>query len=146
MDNLIYYIQYIILYILGQSFSMWGQYYTLKFKNISYIKAFFLAIPFAWIAWFFLTTTIILSTKYNLFTPTQNIFVLTIIQFILIIIINKFYLKQVIKKSDFIAFILICFAIYTNMNKTINKFIQSYKNKLQPNYKPITNKLQTNYK
>jgi len=144
MNNLIYYIQYIILYILGQSFSMWGQYYTLKFKNISYIKAFLLAIPFAWIAWFFLTTTIVLSSKYNLFTPTQDIFMLTIIQFILIIIINKFYLKQIIKKSDFIAFILICFAIYTNMNKTINKFIQSYKNKLQPNYKPITNKLQIN--
>jgi len=89
---------------------MWGQYFTLKFKNLTNWEAFKMAIPFAWIDWFFLTIAIDIGHTHKLVTPTQDTFLLIIVQFCLVLIINHFYLKQNVYFSEVVAFVLILIA------------------------------------
>jgi len=98
------YITYLLLFITGQSLSMWGQYVTLPFKNLTYWEAFSMAIPFAWADWFFMTFAIDIGHTYKLVTPTQDTFLLIILQFSLVLLINRYYLKQKIYRSDIISF------------------------------------------
>lgn len=113
MNKIIHYIQFFVTFIIAQSFSMWGQYYTLKFPNMGMLEAFARAIPFAWADWFFMTIAVGIGHKHKLVTPTQDTFILIITQFTLLLLINKFYLKQELSNSDLIAFfiILIGFAV-----------------------------------
>lgn len=98
------YIVYLLTFITGQSLSMWGQYVTLPYKNLTYWQAFSMAIPFAWADWFFMTFAIDIGNKYELVTPTQDTFLLIILQFTLVLLINQFYLKQKVYRSDVLAF------------------------------------------
>lgn len=112
-SKLPYYLLFLGLFIVGQSLSMWGQYVTLPFKNLTMWEAFKMAIPFAWLDWLVMTFTIQVGDQNELVTPTQDTFLLIIIQFSLVLLINKFYLKQKIYRSDLIAFgiILIGFLV-----------------------------------
>jgi len=107
--KIVLYIIYYILFIIAQAFSMWGQYITLPFVSLTYWNAFSMAIPFAWASWLFMTFAIDIGNKHNLVTPTQNTFLLIILQFGFLLIINKFYLKKKINNSDIYAFYLIMF-------------------------------------
>ena len=113
MNKILLYIQFLASFIISQSFSMWGQFYTLKYPNISMFKAFLMAIPFAWVDWFFMTIAVGLGHKHKLVTETQDTFLLIITQFTVILLINYFFLKQKLSKSDIVAFgvILVAFAI-----------------------------------
>ena len=113
MNKILLYVQFLASFIVSQSFSMWGQFYTLKYPNISMFKAFLMAIPFAWLDWFFMTIAVGLGHKHKSVTETQDIFLLIITQFTVILLINYFFLKQKLSKSDLVAFgiILIAFAI-----------------------------------
>lgn len=113
------YITYFILFIIGQIFCMWGAYVTLPLTNLSMWQAFKMAIPFAWADWFVMTFAIDLSTKYNLFTPTQDTFLLIIVQFILLLLINHYYLKKKIYISDYIAFSIIITGYMISVTKVI---------------------------
>jgi hypothetical protein len=106
-SKLPYYVLFLGLFILGQSLSMWGQYVTLPFKNLTMWEAFKMAIPFAWLDWVVMTFTIQVGDQHKLVTPTQDTFLLIIIQFTLVLLINRFYLKQKIYRSDLIAFVII---------------------------------------
>ena len=49
MENLIklpYYVLFLFLFILAQSLSMWGQFVTLPYKNLTMWEAYKMAIPF----------------------------------------------------------------------------------------------------
>jgi|TARA_B110000285_G_scaffold112724_1_gene127948 hypothetical protein len=113
MNKILLYVQFLASFIVAQSFSMWGQFYTLKYPNISMFKAFLMAIPFAWLDWFFMTIAVGLGHKHKLVTETQDTFLLIITQFTVILLINYFFLKQKLSKSDIVAFgvILVAFAI-----------------------------------
>ena len=113
MNKILLYVQFLASFIIAQSVSMWGQYYTLKYPNISMFKAFLMAIPFAWLDWFFMTIAVGLGHKHKLVTETQDTFLLIITQFTVILLINYFFLKQKLSKSDIVAFgvILVAFAI-----------------------------------
>ena len=101
------YFVYLSLFVIGQSLSMWGQYVTLPYKNLTYFQGLRMAIPFAWADWFFMTFAIDIGHKYKLATPTQDTFLLIILQFTLVLLINQFYLKQKIYRSDIIAFLIL---------------------------------------
>ena len=103
------YIIYYILFAIGQAFSMWGQYVTLPFANLNYWQAFSMAIPFAGIDWIFLTFAIDIGNKYDLVSPTQDTFLLIVLQFSYLLVINKYYLKKHINNSDIYAFLIILF-------------------------------------
>lgn len=118
MKNILPYIQYLATFIIAESFSMWGQYSQLKYKNPSMLQSFLRVLPYAWADWFFMTIAVGIGDKYKLVTPTQDIFMLIITQFTLVILINHYYLKQPFRVSDMVAFflILVGFAIsYMNI-------------------------------
>lgn len=115
-----YYILFLFLFILAQSLSMWGQYVTLPYKSLSMWEAYKMAIPFAWLDWFIMTFTIMIGDKYELVTPTQDTFLLIIIQFCLILLINKFYLKKQTTRSDIIAFFIILLGFAVSFSHLIS--------------------------
>lgn len=117
------YATYLLLFVIGQSFSMWGQYVTLPFKNLTYWQAFSMAIPFAWADWFLMTFAIHIGHTYNLVTPTQNTFLLIILQFVLVLIINQYYLKQKVYRSDIIAFIILLFGYFISFFNLVSKVL-----------------------
>ena len=126
MDNsyiakLPYYVLFLFLFILGQSLSMWGQFVTLPYKNLTMWEAYKMAIPFAWMDWVVMTFTVLVGDKYALVTPTQDTFLLIIIQFCLILIINNFYLKQKVTRSDIIAFFIILFGFFVSFLHLFSK-------------------------
>ena len=118
------YLLFFILFIIGQSLSMWGQYVTLPFKNISIWEAFKMAIPFAWMDWFVMTFAIQIGNDNNLVTPTQDMFVLIIVQFCILLIINQYYLKQHISRSDIITFFIILFGFFVSFDHALSKILK----------------------
>ena len=84
-------------------------------------QAYKMAIPFAWIDWLFMTFAINVGNKYDLVTPTQDTFVLIFLQFTLILLINQFYLKQAIFKSDSIAFFIIIVGLGVSFFHLVSK-------------------------
>lgn len=118
-----YYLLYIFLFILAQSFSVWGQYVTIPFENLGVWEAFKMAIPFAWLDWLIMPYVIMLGDKHNLVTPTQDIILLIIIQFSLVLLVNHFYLKRNIFRSDYIAFFLILAGFYISFDHSISKML-----------------------
>uniref|UniRef100_A0A6C0KM59 Uncharacterized protein n=1 Tax=viral metagenome TaxID=1070528 RepID=A0A6C0KM59_9ZZZZ len=124
LNKLPYYLLFLSLFILAQSLSMWGQYVTLPFKNLTMWEAYKMAIPFAWLDWLVMTFTINIGNKYNLVTPTQDTFLLIIIQFCLILLINRFYLKQKVTFSDIVAFFIILFGFFVSFFNLISKIFK----------------------
>ena len=115
------YLVYLLLFITGQSLSMWGQYVTLPFKNLTYWQAFSMAIPFAWADWFFMTFAVDVGHRYKLVTPTQDTFLLIILQFSLVLLINQFYLKQKVYRSDIIAFGILLIGYFISFFHLVSK-------------------------
>jgi len=118
---LIKYLAYAILFLIGQSAAMWGLYWTLPYKNLTVWESYKMAMPFAWLDWFFMTFAINIGDKYNLVTPTQDTFVLIMVQFALILLINKFYLKQEIFRSDIVAFFIIILGLAVSFFHIVSK-------------------------
>jgi hypothetical protein len=100
---------------------MWGQFVTLPYKNLTMWEAYKMAIPFAWLDWLVMTFTVMVGDKYELVTPTQDTFLLIIIQFCLILLINQYYLKQKVTRSDIIAFLIILFGFFVSFLHLISK-------------------------
>jgi hypothetical protein len=123
-SKLPYYALFLFLFIVAQSLSMWGQYVTLPFKNLSMWEAYKMAIPFAWMDWLVMTFVIMIGDKYELVTPTQDTFLLIILQFCLILIINRFYLKQKISRSDIIAFFIILAGFLVSFVHIVSKLFK----------------------
>ncbi len=116
-----YYFLFIFLFIVAQSLSMWGQFVTLPYKNLSMWEAYKMAIPFAWLDWLVMTFVVKIGHEHDLVTPTQDTFLLIIIQFCLILLINHFYLKQKATLSDIIAFIIILLGFFVSFFHIISK-------------------------
>jgi len=121
VQKILQYVLFLTLFIIAQSFSMWGQFVTLTYKNLSMWQAYKMAIPFAWVDWFFMTFTVYVGDKYELVTPTQDTFLLIIIQFTLILLINQYYLKQKVYRSDIIAFFIILIGFFVSYTHFLSK-------------------------
>jgi len=106
-NRFLYYVLYFALFFTAQSLCMWGAYVTLPYQNLSYFESLKMALPYAWADWFFMTFAVDIGHRYNLVTPTQDTFLLIITQFVLVLIINEFYLKKKIYRSDIIAFFVL---------------------------------------
>jgi hypothetical protein len=117
------YVKFLAAFILAQSMSMWGAFYTLKYPNLSMVKAFAMAIPFAWLDWAFMTYAIDISHTNKLVTEVQDIFILTITQFTAVLTLNHFFLKQALSRSDILAFFIILGAILISYNKMVSKLL-----------------------
>jgi hypothetical protein len=100
---------------------MWGQFVTLKFPNMGMFAAYKMAIPFAWLDWVFMSVAVNIGDKYKLVTPTQDTFTLITLQFTAILLINHFYLRQPLFRSDIIAFFMILFGFAVSFNNMLSK-------------------------
>ena len=116
-----HYILYASLFITGQAAATWGLFATLNFKNLTMWQAYIKAIPFAWLDWIFMTLAINIGNKYDLVSPTQDIFMLIIVQFTLLLILNQFYLKQEVFRSDIIAFFIILIGFFVSFLHLVSK-------------------------
>jgi len=127
LPRFVHYLLYFILFITGQAAATWGLFSTLHFKNLTMWQAYIKAIPFAWLDWIFMTLAINIGNKYDLVSPTQDIFVLIIVQFTLILILNQYYLKQPVFRSDIIAFFIImvgfCVSFFKLLSKLLGKHV-----------------------
>ena len=136
LSKLPYYALFLFLFILANSLSVWAAYVTLPFKNLSMWEAYKMAIPFAWLDWIFLTGAIMVGQKYDLVTPTQDTFLLIIVQFSLVLLVNEFYLKQKISKSDIIAFFIVLGGFMVSFLNIVSKLfnipIPKHPNKSEP--------------
>ena len=121
-SKLTYYLAFAILFVIGQSLVMFGSFISLPYKNLSMWEAIKMTLPFVWINWLFLTFAIMLLHKYSLFTNTQFLFTLIVFQFCATILINKFYLKQVINVSDYFAIGILIIAYVISKTHLFSKF------------------------
>jgi len=96
---------------------------TIPFENLGVWEAFKMAIPFAWLDWLIMPSVIMLGDKYKLVTPTHDIILLIIIQFSLVLLVNHFYLKRDIFRSDYLAFFLILAGFYISFDNSISKIL-----------------------
>ena len=119
----IQYIVYFIVFSISQAFSIIGQYVTVPYKNLSYWGSMKMALPNAWINWFFVTFAINIGHANKLVTPTQNIFLLIIMQFIFLLIMNHYYLKQDIYTSDIVAFFILLLGYVISFDETVSKLL-----------------------
>ena len=114
---------FLLMFIFAQASSMWGQYFTLKFPNMGMVEAFLRAIPFAWLDWFFMSLAVFIGDRYKLVTPTKDTFLLIIIQFISILVINALWLKQSLTKSDIACFFIILLGFYISFTQAVSKIM-----------------------
>ena len=115
------YLLWFIAFVCAQASSMWGQFVTLKYPNMGMFAAYKMAIPFAWLDWFFMSIAVNIGDKNKLVTPTQDTFTLIMLQFTSILIINHFYLHQPLFRSDIIAFFVILFGFAVSFNNMLSK-------------------------
>lgn len=115
------YFLWFIAFVCAQASSMWGQFVTLKFPNMGMFAAYKMAIPFAWLDWLFMSVAVNIGDKYKLVTPTQDTFTLITLQFTAILIINHFYLRQPLFRSDIVAFFMILFGFAVSFNNMLSK-------------------------
>lgn len=115
------YFLWFIAFVCAQASSMWGQFVTLKFPNMGMFAAYKMAIPFAWLDWLFMSVAVNIGDKYKLVTPTQDTFTLITLQFTAILLINHFYLRQPLFRSDIVAFFLILFGFAVSFNNMLSK-------------------------
>jgi len=125
----VYYVLYYILFAIGQALSMWGQYVTLPYTNLTYWQAFSMAIPFAWSNWLFTTFAIDIGHTHGIASPTQDTFLLIVLQFTYLLIINRFYLKKKITNSDIFAFLIILVGYAVSMFHLVTKALGNQKPK-----------------
>ena len=115
------YLLWFIAFVCAQASSMWGQFVTLKYPNMGMFAAYKMAIPFAWLDWFFMSIAVNIGDKNKLVTPTQDTFTLISLQFTAILIINYFYLHQPLFRSDIVAFFIILFGFAVSFNNMLSK-------------------------
>ena len=106
-SNTMNYLLFFLLFFIGQSLVMVGSFISLPYKNLSIWEAIKMSLPFIWLDWIFLTYAITLLHRHSLLTNTQFLFTVIVFQFGAALIINKFYLKQIINNSDYVAIALL---------------------------------------
>ena len=120
-SKLKYYVLFLFLFFVAQSLSLWGQFVTIPFPDISAWEAYKMAIPFAWLDWIAMTYAISIAHLHKLFTPTETTLLIILTQLVLVLFINKFYLKMDIYISDIVAFFIITFGFFTSYLNFVSK-------------------------
>jgi hypothetical protein len=114
---------YTVLMIIAATISTYGSIVTLPFEHLDAWSAIKMALPYAWVDWIFLTIAIHIGKKYDLVSPLQMKFSITLFKFLLILLFTKYYLKSEITKSDIIGFIIVVLAYFMNIFHFISKYV-----------------------
>ena len=122
-SKIVHYVVFLLLFLIATSISTWGMYFTLKFPNMTTVEAFKKAIPFAWVDWLFQSAAVYVGDRYKLVTPTQDTLLLIIVQFTVVLIMNNFYLKQKVTRSDIACFFIILLGFYISFSHAVSKML-----------------------
>jgi uncharacterized membrane protein len=117
-DRVSKYALFFTLFVLAQSLSMVGQYITLPYKHLTYFQTLQMGLPWCIADWAVMPFVIRLGHEHKLVTPLQDVLLLMAIQFTLVLIINRFYLHQLLTISDIVAFFVICAGFYVSFRST----------------------------
>ena len=137
-----HFILFLLLFIIAQGFSMMGQYIILPHvSTMTLWESYKMAIPFAWVDWLLMPLAINIGETYNLVTPTQDIFLLIIIQYLWFLIINHYYLKEPVKLSNDVGFIIILLgfsiSFFHIISSTINNKEWNNRNIKSPRFRTL---------
>lgn len=121
MEHWLYYIIFVICYAASDFISIWGMFYTLKYPDMGMVESYIKAVPFAWLSWIFTSVAVHIGDKYKLTTPTQDTLFMIIDQFIATLLVNKYWLKQPVTRSDYVTFFLILVGFYISVNNVASK-------------------------
>jgi len=127
--DLKYFFIFFVLFTIGQSLVMIGQFISLPYKNLTLWEGIKMSLPFVWADWIFMTFAVSYLHKYSLFTNTQFLFMIILFQFGAAILINKFYLKQKIYISDYVAILLLGVAYIISQFHLFSKYFTFHKEK-----------------
>jgi len=116
-----YYVLFFIVFFIAASLSMWGQYVTLPYQSLSMFEAYKMAMPYVWLDWFVMTYGIHIADTYGLFVATEITFLIIITQFMILLIINFYYLKKNVYRSDYLAFVIIIIGFYISFTNFISR-------------------------
>lgn len=117
------YMKFFSLFLLSSTISIIGMYAQLKFPKAGIFKITGIALIFCVVNWYFMTWAVEIRTDKNLLTPTQVTMFLIIVQWTLLLILNHFYLKQKVTRSDFIAFPILLFAFGVSGGHLVSKLL-----------------------
>ena len=115
-----YYALYLTLFIISQTFSMWGQYITLPFKTISHFPVPDVVAAAAWSGWIFMTCAVYINNFYELTSPNQVVLLLIIVQNTIMVFIDKFYFGNELLISYLIGFTFMLLGFYISLYKVIS--------------------------
>ena len=108
--------------IIAAFISTYGTFVTLPFEHLDQWSAIKMALPYAWIDWIFLTIAISIGKEYDIVTPLQMKFSITVFKFFLVLLFTKYYLKNEISLSDVIGFLIVILAYLLNIFHVFTKY------------------------
>lgn len=117
------YFKFFGLWIISTIISITGMYAHLKYPKLSMLQALAMAIPFAWVDWFFMTLAMNINNKYKILNPTQDTMFLIISQYTVLLLLNHFFLKQKVSQSDLFAWPIMLFGFAISGFHLVSKFL-----------------------
>ena len=131
------YIKFFGLWLTSTVIAIIGMYAHLKFPHLTTIQALVMALPFAWVDWFFMTLAMEINNKYKILSPTQDTMFLIISQYTVLLILNHVYLKQKVTWSDLLAWPIMLFGFAVSgghlLSKLLGKKVTAPKSKRKRN-------------
>jgi hypothetical protein len=124
--DILYWISIIILF-LGQIFNVIGSFISVPYPNITYWDSYFMSLPYIIIQRLFTNFAIYYIDKYEFFTNNQIIMMILLMQFLITLIINQFYLNNTNTLSSYIGIAIIIFAYYISNFSIITTMTLTYK-------------------
>jgi len=121
--TLIQYVKFFLPWMIATTVAIIGMYAHLKYPKESMWSALAMALPFAWVDWFFMTIAMDVNNKYKILTPTQDTMFLIITQYTLLLILNHVYLKQKVTLSDLIAWPIMLFGFAVSSFHVISNIL-----------------------
>jgi len=117
------YVEFIVPWLISTTIAVIGMYAHLKYPKESVWHALAMALPFAWVDWLFMTIAMDVNSKYQLLSPTQDTMLLIISQYTVLLILNRFYLKQPVTWSDLVAWPIMLFGFVVSGFHLLSKLL-----------------------
>lgn len=102
----------LILVFFGQGFNVLGSFISVPYDKITFLQAYTMAIPYIIVQRIFVSSAIYINHENSFMTNNQIVFFMLCVQFLFTLIVNAFYLKRTLYRSDYVAMCLFLFAYY----------------------------------
>lgn len=108
----IYWILCLVLIFLGQGLNVVGSFVSVPYKNLTFWEAYQMSMSYIIVQRIFLASAIYINHAHSYISNNQIVFLMLCIQFIFTLLINAYYLKKTLSRSDYIGMVLFVLAYY----------------------------------